>query len=260
MSDVLNIYVIMHKPFSIEKYKLDKCYKRLLVGQEVCEEKDIILDSTGDNISSKNKNYCELTGLYWIWKNTKDNYIGLCHYRRLFTNNRLSIIKEKEVRKILTKYDIILSRAEKIKNNSTVYKQYEKSHYISDIVKCKKIIKTIFPEYVEDFEQVFNGNKYYPFNMFIAKKSIIDDYCKWLFEIFNQLEKEIDIQDRNDYQKRVYGFISERLFYVWIKHNNLKIHENVVLKTDDKIVNRFKFVIKSIIMNLNNLCKKIVDN
>ncbi len=49
-----------------------------LTGERICE----VRDNTGDHISEKNREYCELTALYWIWKNTSSQYAGLCHYRR----------------------------------------------------------------------------------------------------------------------------------------------------------------------------------
>ena len=49
---------------------------------------------------------------------------------------------------------------------------------------------------------------------------VLNDYCDWLFDILFTLEKEIDLSDRDDYQKRVFGFLSERLFTVWLEHNS----------------------------------------
>ena len=41
-------------------------------------------DDEGDNISNKNKTYCELTAQYWAWKNMEADYYGFFHYRRYF--------------------------------------------------------------------------------------------------------------------------------------------------------------------------------
>ena len=65
----------------------------------------------------------------------------------------------------------------------------------------------------------------------ITKKHLFDEYMQWLFNILFTLEKRIDISNYDSYQKRVYGFLSERLFNVWIEKNKdrLKIKETTVI-------------------------------
>ncbi|EAM0315351.1 DUF4422 domain-containing protein, partial [Campylobacter coli] len=56
----------------------------------MCE--NMIGDNTGENISYLNRYFCELTGIYWAWKNYdklgNPDYIGFAHYRRLLFNNK----------------------------------------------------------------------------------------------------------------------------------------------------------------------------
>ena len=84
----------------------EKDYELLQVGADINKDINIseIKDNTGDNISKKNRNYCELTGLYWIWKNSKEKIIGLVHYRRFFYKKvffkKEEVISNKDVNEI----------------------------------------------------------------------------------------------------------------------------------------------------------------
>ena len=51
----------------------------------------MLLDNEGDNISFKNKSYCELTTQYWAWKNQTADYYGFCHYRRYFSFSKVNL-------------------------------------------------------------------------------------------------------------------------------------------------------------------------
>ena len=77
------ILVCCHKD---DIYVNQEPYLPLQVGKALSDlDLGLLGDNTGDNISVKNKSYCELTGLYWAWKNLKGiDVIGLCHYRRYF--------------------------------------------------------------------------------------------------------------------------------------------------------------------------------
>ena len=92
----------------------------------------------------------------------------------------------------------------------------------------------MYPEYKEAFEKILKRKSLYAFNMFIMNKNKFNDYMEWLFNIFNELEKTIDISGYDEYNKRIYGFLSERLFNVWIEKQNLKVKEMLLLNIEEK--------------------------
>lgn len=237
----IKILVATHK-----KYKMpsDPIYLPIHVGREGKSDLGYQGDNTGDNISLKNPNYCELTGLYWAWKNLKCEYIGLCHYRRYFTNKNLihriinknkkndMILTEEDIKNLLDKYDIILPNKRKY-YIETIESHYQHAHNIKDLKETREIIKKIYPSYIYSFDEIMKRRTLYLYNMFIMKKEEFDNYCKWLFDILFELEKSIDISGYNDYQKRVFGFLSERLFNVWILNNKKNVYEMNVINIEN---------------------------
>jgi len=230
----IKILVATHKPYWMPQ---DAVYMPLHVGREGKQDLGFTGDNTGDNISAKNANYCELTGLYWAWKNLHCEYIGLCHYRRYFAceghNDSLqakkaAIFKQQDYARLLRDYDVILPK----KRNyfiETVRSQYEHAHNKRDLDEVERIVAQLYPDYSADFSQVMGCSKLYIYNMFVMKKELFDEYCVWLFAILLELEKRIDISNYSQYEARVFGFLSERLFNVWLEHKQLKIYETKVV-------------------------------
>jgi hypothetical protein len=214
----------------------------------------ILQDNSLDNISSENDNFCELTACYWLWKNLKnEDFIGLCHYRRYFNffPNKLSLkpSSQKRISQInfekhklattslenhkeiiatdLKSFDMILPRARKMK--MTISEDYIHFHRESDWLKTKEIILQKYPEFEKSFETYLDKNKlFYECNMMITSKKIWDEYHAWLFDILFELKKNIDIPEDN-YQKRIFGFLSERLLNLYVLHHKYKIKEYPML-------------------------------
>lgn len=231
----------------------DDVYLSIHVGREGKEDLGYLGDNTGENISVKNANYCELTGVYWAWKNLNCDYIGLCHYRRYFAGKNIhgndvkkkktTILKRQDYEKLLQEYDVILP----VKRNyyiETVRSQYEHAHNKRDLDETEKIIAELYPEYSEAFTKVMSRTKLHILNMFVMKKQVFDGYCRWLFSILFELEKRIDISGYNQYEARVFGFISERLLNVWLEKRKLKIKEMpvVFLEKQEWVSKIFKFL------------------
>ncbi len=254
------IAICYHKEFEFLK---NDVLKPIQVGASLSQvDLGIEKDNTGDNISEKNKNFCELTALYWMWKNSNADIKGLMHYRRLFdlACNRVrryngfpeNITEILHLNKdcllsVFKDYDVILPEMKVMPKYKSNYLHYKKKHIISDMDKVFEIIKEKHPQYYQTAVEVIkNNNHMYLFNMFVAKTEIFNDYAAWLFDILFTLEKEIksDILSRDAYQQRVYGFLSERLFNVYIeyqKQNGLRFKEVPVVycETDKKSYNAF---------------------
>lgn len=219
----IRILIATHKPYWMPS---DSMYMPIQVGAEG-KNADLgyIKDNTGDNISSKNKNYCELTGLYWGWKNLDAQYIGLAHYRRHFSVKGISGSKEQRV--LTTEQAMtLLKRADIILPNprdyyiETNYSQYAHAHHAIDLDVTRQIIAEKHPEYISAFDMSMKRTKGHRFNMFIMSKAKFDAYCSWLFDILFELEKRLDISNYSANDSRVFGFVSERLLDVWIETNH----------------------------------------
>lgn len=187
-------------------------------------------DNVGKNISDKNPYYCELTGLYWAINNLDFDYLGLDHYRRLFTKKIFhfkkikNAITKKELDKLLNKYDAILPKKRHY-YIETNYSHYIHSHHKEPLDETRNIIKEKYPDYLFYFDEVMNKRTAHMFNMFIFKKEIALQYSNFLFDILFTLEQRIDISNYNDIEKRVFGYVSELLIDVFINKNNIKYKE-----------------------------------
>lgn len=220
---------------------------------------NMIGDDTGDNISELNRYFAEITALYWIWKNTSTPIVGLSHYRRFFNLNPSTkyplltfpsirfhhlgmnhlysfyeefisdlMLNKQTIKKTLKTYDIIVAEPIKI----IPYAQYKKEHIISDLDEALKIIKSKYPKMYDSAIATLNSPEgFYPTNMFITKRKILNDYASWLFSILLPLyeAKKDELSLRDNEQKLAFAYLSERLFTVYLKYHqkysNLKIKE-----------------------------------
>lgn len=241
------IYIATHKFF--EDPKLNN-YFPLQVGAEGKKTLGYLKDNSGYNISTKNANFCELTGIYWIWKNVSDDYKGIAHYRRYFgksnfTNKTTKIYRYDELVNFLNEVDIVLPYIEYFKENA----KDELISYCCTLEifeKMERIIEKKYPEYMDSFDAYFRNNQSTLFNMMFCRKEIFDAYCEWLFDILFELEKQVDLTKLNEYQQRLYGFLSERLLNVWVIHNQFKVKNLPIIQTEMNMKEKFLLIARRV--------------
>lgn len=235
------IYVLTHKKFD-ENYD-EQLYKPLLNGSYFLQNTyNYITDNTGDNISKLNPYYAELTGEYWVWKNSDEDIIGFNHYRRWFVKNlKFDKLTKEDIITDLENNDIILPQKSRLENSLTntikigMQKNPNYGAKWEDYIKLENIIKKNSPEYFKTYKKIMDGKECYSNNMFICNKELANEYFSWLFNILELLKTEINFSEYSENNKRVFGFFSEILLTVFVKKNNLKIREHYIYFSGRKI-------------------------
>ena len=248
----------------------DDLYMPIQVGKSISNvDLGIQGDNSGDNISEKNREYCELTAHYWAWKNLKGiDQIGLAHYRRYldFSNNSSVLLNAKPKNEVnspkidfnilLDKYDIVLSNYDYHAASNKVHYCY--NHVLEDYQILRETLAELFPEYLSSFDHIMiRTNKSSIGNMFFTKWPVFDAYSEWLFTLLFEVEKRVKLSPY-DYQRRVFGFMAERLIDVYCHYNKLKVKRCPILYVADDYRNKsaldynFKKIKKVVMFHLSS--------
>lgn len=245
----IKLYVVCHKPSYVPE---NPYLYPIQVGAALNSQRldGMLHDDEGDNISDRNKSYCELTAQYWAWKNDDADYYGFFHYRRYFSFDpslnrddgwgniayeRINddVVKElklqPEVMKaLITKYDVIsvkgrrYPRLEENGKPMDVYHEYGKAEFQhrKDLDIALKVLEEKYPDFKETAQEYMRSTVAHECNMFIMSKDIYHKYCEWLFDILFETEKRIDMTWYSVEEYRVMGYIAERLcgiYYIYLK-------------------------------------------
>lgn len=242
----IQIAVAYHKDSKLIK---NDCLLPIQAGKACSDiELDMQGDDTGDNISSKNFGYAELTVIYWLWKNSKADIKGLFHYRRFLDLNLKSEhynediyeyllsehfsspnflekmeISQNNINELLKKYTILTRRKEDLHSwsNYSVREHYAAEHHGEHFEKALEIIKQDYPDYYPSAKKLADGHTSYFTNVFIMKSNEFDKYCSWMFDILFKIETTLNLYDKtlapNTKKARWAGFLGERLTAIYIQ-------------------------------------------
>lgn len=182
-----------------------------LTEQKICE----LRDDAGDNLSLRNRDYCELTALYWAWKNDHESdYIGLCHYRRRFvlTKRQFAYIEEQNLDAVYI--------VPKIIDQGVEYEFVDRNNLIKEEVWgfLGEVIYKLYPDYVAAWEELKQTYFVITLNMVIMKRNVLEDYCSWLFDILAELDRHYTDQGIQP-DNRYLGYLGECLMTMYVIKN-----------------------------------------
>ena len=219
------IAILAHKPYDVPN---EGIYLPLEVGAALHEKPAFpTRDNEGDNISEKNLSFCELTGIYFAYKNLEYDVLGFDHYRRYFLDRNCqrkmrkeTLLREETIDRLLEDHDFILPKKRHYYIESN-YSHYIHAHKREALDKTGEIISEVYPDYVPAFQKHMKARSGHYFNMFIGRKEVVKGYLDFMFDILFRLEKQINLDEYQGEDRRVFGFVSELLLDVYIQTNHL---------------------------------------
>lgn len=230
----IKIGIAAHKPY---RMPTDPVYLPIQVGAALHPDLDLGFqrDDEGNSISERNPSYCELTALWWLWKNCDAEYKGLVHYRRHFrTNNREVAHVHDRFQRIATGDDYrarietganIILPSKRNYYIETVYSHYSHTFDGGQFDSTRMVLTRRCPEYVPAWDKLMAGKRAHLYNMFVMHSALVDDYCGWLFPLLEELEGMVDSSNMDAFQARWVGRVAERLLNAWVETNELNVAE-----------------------------------
>ena len=230
----LRIYVVMHK---LVPAPVDSVYMPILVGPKArVAPRTLLTDSRGDNIAHRNPFYCELTALYWAWKNDDlPDYVGMCHYRRYLyqpgAEGFRGVLSGAHILRLMQDFDILLPEAVPLSANMAT--QFCGHHGKRPLFALEKVMREHAPESLAAFYSVMAREKAYFYNIFVMRREAFQDYMAWLFPLLFATEQEMGgftADGRDRYQQRLGGFLAERMLNVYVEYRQMKVREVSLLQ------------------------------
>lgn len=182
-----------------------------LTNQEIA----VLKDNTGMNISERNRDYCEMSAIYWAWKNDKESdYLGFCHYRRRF------VVDEAIINEMMNQRYEAIYTIPKLTDGGMREEFVERNYFLTPKVwdLIKEAIKKLSPEYLDPWRDFEHSFFILPCNMFIMRRDVFDQYCTWAFSILEEVDSYY-LRQGIQCNNRYLGYISECLSTVYVmKH------------------------------------------
>ncbi len=216
----MRIIISLHKEYPVPT---DPLYLPLQVGADLTNtDLGFEKDNTGDHISFLNRGFCELTALYWAWKNLEDEVLGFVHYRRYFALRKEGpwqerVLRFEELIPLVKRYPVLVPKKRRY-FIETLYSHYAHTHKAEELDAARDLLAAKKPEYIEDFDAVVKMRSGYMFNMMILRRDLLNEYCDFLFPILFGLTEKLGERDLTPYEMRFTGRVSEILFNVWLRH------------------------------------------